>query len=92
MDLARAGSFPQPEAFPYVSIHIGYRIIVRWDDWIFGIPLPVGVVPVITVTIDMAPWTVSGTHEENTGDGKVTIRSSYATGCNWGDTFNSMGD
>ena len=61
---SHAGSFPKPEAFPYVSITIGFGIVIRWDDWTFGLPIPIPR-PVLRVIIDMAPWAVSGTHYEN---------------------------
>lgn len=84
---AHAGSFPLPEAFPYVAIVVRYRVV--WEDWVFGTPLIV--VPYIVAIIDPAPWTVYGTHYEITSaGGALTTSYSYATGCNWGDTFNSM--
>ena len=50
-------------------------------------------VPFIKVIVDLVPWFVSGTHYERTSaDGALNIEYSHATGCNRGDTFNSMGE
>ena len=85
---AHAGSFPVPEAFPYFSVRIGSRLVWAWGgDGLFTINL----VPYIQIIMDTEPWSVTGEHYERTSLGAdLVIRSSYATGCNWLDTFNSM--
>lgn len=86
---AHAGSFPIPEAFPYVYVEVRWQTVWSWDDWFYGIPLIS--VPYLVIVVDHTPWSVSGTHYERTSANAATVtRTSYATGCNWGDTFNSM--
>ena len=85
---AHAGSFPQPEAFPYFTVRVGTRLVWVWqNDGVWGINL----IPYIQVMFDPTPWAVEGTHYERTSrDADLVVRDSYATGCNWFDTFNSM--
>ena len=86
---SHAGSFPTPEAY------LGIR--VEWRCW-WEFPrephaLPIRCYPVVIVIYDPAPWTVTGLHEERTRiNAPVSLRNSWANSCNWGDTFNSMGD
>ena len=87
---SHAGSFPFPEAFPYVNVELRYNVIWTWE---YGHRIAVTRgAPYLVVTIDAAPWVVAGTHHESTSLGGATVtRHSSATGCNWDDTFNSMG-
>lgn len=88
---SHAGSFPAPEAEPYVSVQVRWHVLWDWDwDWSFS--KPIRLVPYLVVVVDPAPWYVSGTHHERTSANVATVtRTSFATGCNWDDTFNSMG-
>lgn len=93
---AHAGSFPVPEAYPYIAIGVRWVVVWDWDwDWDWGIGpqgAPIFVRPELITFLDPAPWVVRGTHYERTSVGAAMItKATYATGCNWGDTFNSMG-
>ena len=92
---AHAGSFPRPEAFPYIAIQLRWRVTWVWFELPIGryrIRVPAGIEPYLVLILDTKPWTVAGKHYERTSAAAPTVvRSSYARGCNWGDTFNSMG-
>ena len=99
---AHAGHFPTLEAFPVVTIRWVTRTVVRYvTEPIRGggrvrgegprtrTRMIVTRVRVPVLVADHKPWRVEGTHYERIG-GRIIVKSSSATGCNWGDTFNSM--
>ena len=73
------------EAFPFSYPRWVWVIEWLFGEWVSGWT--------VVWYVDYSPWMVLGRHYEKTSaDAPVRWRTSYAEGCNVGDTFNSMGN
>ena len=90
---AHAGSFPLPEAFPYVEVRWVLTAIlvpiILWEDGMFPtVKWVIHIVLLPEIFVDDHPWRVAGVHYEGaTEHGGTSKTRSWASRCNWEHTY-----